>query len=284
MTDAQVIGFYGHSAGKKFGEFSNFYSSAKPFEFRLPSFAKRAGFPELVSCVFAEKAIMAVKAALMGDLECFNAIDKARDPFTVKRLGRTVKNFDAKLWEHHLKDTAFEAVKQKFAGDAHLRKLLLETGDATLAEATKNDAIWGIGLNVGDPRVQSPAQWKGRNILGEALMQTRAFLRDGGVDSGSRVSSAEGSARGSHCKVTNALSISVDSEPNEPPRKRQRTEGGNSQTAFQNLFNKQHAAVEPSLVSQLLEMGFPAVAAEKALRDSSGSVIAAVEQLTANRE
>ena len=54
---------------------------------------------------------------------------------------------------------------------------MLRTGERLLAEATANDAIWGIGLNVGDSRVQTPSRWPGTNILGWALMEARTALR-----------------------------------------------------------------------------------------------------------
>jgi len=172
-----VIGFYGHRPGTQFCEFSNFFLHNRPFEFVLPIYARRAGFPTSVWCHFSEKAIMATKAALMGDLEVFGYIDKADDPRSCKALGRGVRNFDEALWQRHLDQTAFEVVRQKFESDRRLRDLLLSTGNKTLAEAAPNDCIWGIGLPRSDPQVQNPALWRGRNILGTALMRTRDHLR-----------------------------------------------------------------------------------------------------------
>ena len=41
------------------------------------------------------------------------------------------------------------------------------------------DSIWGIGLQLDDPRCQDPAQWQGESILGRALMRVRDTLRNG---------------------------------------------------------------------------------------------------------
>ena len=172
-----VISFYSHKQGHPYREFSNFFRHIQPFEFVLPAFAQRDGFPKSILCSFSEKAIMATKAALMADLETFRAIDEADNPKLCKALGREVRAFDDELWQYHLEQTAFEVVKQKFESDKSCRDLLLSTGDAILAEAAPNDSIWGIGLHPTDPRVQNPAQWCGRNILGVALMRTRAHLR-----------------------------------------------------------------------------------------------------------
>jgi len=178
MSTTKVIGFYSSKVGVPLREFSNFFRCSPPFDFHLPSYAKRAGFPDVLKCEFSEKAIMAIKAALMGDRPTFDRITEAKDPATCKKLGRAVTNFNAQLWEQHLEETAYEAVRQKFAADCRLEAVLLGTGDAILAEATTNDKIWGIGLNVGDPRVKDPSKWNGRNALGKALMRTRDFLRN----------------------------------------------------------------------------------------------------------
>eukprot|EP00747_Dinoflagellata_sp_TGD_P162516 gnl/TRDRNA2_/TRDRNA2_180201_c0_seq1.p1 gnl/TRDRNA2_/TRDRNA2_180201_c0~~gnl/TRDRNA2_/TRDRNA2_180201_c0_seq1.p1 ORF type:complete len:239 (+),score=45.65 gnl/TRDRNA2_/TRDRNA2_180201_c0_seq1:77-718(+) len=173
----EVIGFYSNKPGRRFREFSNFFDEAPPFMFQLPAFARLEGCPEEVPCEFSEKAIMITKAALMGDSEIFAEIATSSNPADCKKLGRGVRNFNQELWDKHIEEVAFEVVKQKFAADATLRKVLLSTGDKVIAEAAPNDCIWGIGLPTGDARVGDPAQWCGRNILGYALMKTRTHLR-----------------------------------------------------------------------------------------------------------
>ena len=58
-----------------------------------------------------------------------------------------------------------------------LRALLLAAGDKTLAEASPEDCIWGIGLSADDPRALTPSPWRGKNWLGETLARVRAELR-----------------------------------------------------------------------------------------------------------
>ena len=133
-----MIGFYGHNPAAKYREFSNFYDHGKrPFTFELPSFAKKEGFPEIVQCEFSEKAIMVTKAAIFNDRISFNKMLEAKEPKIVKELGRGVSQFDNKIWSEHLEKVAFEVVRQKFTSDPALAKVLLDTGDATIAESTK---------------------------------------------------------------------------------------------------------------------------------------------------
>lgn len=175
MCGERVIGFYGHQSSKKWCEFSNFYN-VSPYDFHLPAFAVKEGLPRTVTCQFSEKAIMVTKAAMMSDFESFNKMLAAETPGDVKALGRQVTNFDNDLWSKHLDEVAYEVVRQKFASDPALAALLLSTGESILAEATSKDKIWGIGLDVGDPRVQDLALWNGRNVLGTALMRARSHL------------------------------------------------------------------------------------------------------------
>jgi len=184
-----VLGFYGH--GVKAGEyrcFSNFFDQEQmPFDFVVPAQFCARPLEEkdcVVQCDFSEKAIMLCKAAATGDLVTFEAIKSCTDPATAKRLGRQVQHFDSAVWDRIVCSVAFEVVYQKFSKTAVIRDVLLETGDRLIAEATRNDKNWGIGLDVGDARVQSPSKWQGSNILGWALMETRNALRHGKTANG----------------------------------------------------------------------------------------------------
>mmetsp|Transcript_9942 Transcript_9942/g.14003 ORF Transcript_9942/g.14003 Transcript_9942/m.14003 type:complete len:236 (-) Transcript_9942:44-751(-) len=180
--EGTLLLFYSHAPNKAYREFSNFFVHNRPYRFNLPGFACRQDLPTFLWCEFSEKAIMATKAALMGDAEMFKEIEVAPDPASCKALGRGVRNFDEELWQRHLEAVAFEVVKQKFQSEKALRELLLTTGNRAIAEAAPNDSIWGIGMSSSDPNAQDPAKWRGRNILGNALMQARSYIRGDAVD------------------------------------------------------------------------------------------------------
>lgn len=59
-----------------------------------------------------------------------------------------------------------EALRAKFTQNEDLKKILLETGDATLVEHTANDNYWGDG---GDGN--------GKNMLGKLLIELREEFR-----------------------------------------------------------------------------------------------------------
>lgn len=183
FPDSEVVGFYGH--GERAGVyrcFSNFFDqSDMPFDFVVPAeFCARAlgEVDRVVRCEFSEKAIMLCKAAAMGDRASYEELVHVKDPSTAKRIGREVLSFAQAVWDHIVCAVAFEVVHQKFSKTPALQPVLLQTGDRLIAEATRNDKNWGIGIDVGDRRVQSPSKWQGFNLLGWALMETRAILRE----------------------------------------------------------------------------------------------------------
>lgn len=108
-----VVQFYGHSAGKPYRWFSNFYMH-EPYPFVLPACCVRPGWPESVPVRFAEAAIMLCKAALFDDRGAFDAMVKAANPRYVKSLGRQVEGFTEQGWAAVVLTVAYEAVHQKF--------------------------------------------------------------------------------------------------------------------------------------------------------------------------
>ena len=154
---------------------SNFADT--PFMFDVKDvLGERAG--KLLSPIHvehSEKALMLTKATAMGDRDTISLLLVATTPRACKGLGRKVSPWDQPLWDTLVKRVAFGVLYQKFSTNEPLEERLLATSGLSLAEG--DDPIWGIGLERSDPLVQDPSQWKGRNILGFALMQVRAALR-----------------------------------------------------------------------------------------------------------
>ncbi|WP_051732115.1 NADAR family protein [Kitasatospora phosalacinea] len=124
----------------------------------------------------AEHWMMAGKARLFGDEEAVPKILGARTPAEAKNLGRLVKGFDQEQWVAHRFELVVAGSSAKFGQDEQLRAYLLHTGTRVLVEASPLDRIWGIGLAADDERAGAPAQWRGLNLLGFALMEARARL------------------------------------------------------------------------------------------------------------
>lgn len=147
-----------------YGAFSNWYMSP----FRLDG---------LDFCC-NEQYIMYRKALALGDAKTASAIMASSSPAEHQALGRKVKGYNAFIWEGLRQTAALKGLLAKFRQNPALKEELLGTGNAWLVECHRGDNVWSCGLNVTDPARLDCASWKGYNILGAALMETRALLLD----------------------------------------------------------------------------------------------------------
>lgn len=81
-----------------------------------------------------------------------------------KKLG-TTRDFPLRTdWESVKETIMYDALLAKFSQNEDAKKVLLQTGDATIIEDAPHDFVWGIG------------DGSGANKLGIALMKVRATL------------------------------------------------------------------------------------------------------------
>ncbi|WP_434417850.1 NADAR family protein [Nannocystis pusilla] len=124
----------------------------------------------------AEQFMMAEKARLFGDEATRAKILATDSPRQHKALGREVAGFVQAVWDRECLEIVVRGNRAKFTQNPDLRAALLATGDKLLVEASPLDRLWGVGLRADDPRIHDPRQWRGKNLLGEALMRVRAEL------------------------------------------------------------------------------------------------------------
>ncbi|MCF2530587.1 NADAR family protein [Yinghuangia soli] len=126
----------------------------------------------------AEHWMMAGKARKFGDAEAERRAVAASHPKAAKAVGRQVRGFDEATWVAGRFALVVEGNVAKFGQHPDLLAYLLGTNTRVLVEASPMDRIWGIGLAAADPRADDPAQWRGLNLLGFALMEARTRLRN----------------------------------------------------------------------------------------------------------
>ncbi|MFB7474628.1 NADAR family protein [Kitasatospora sp. NPDC056184] len=129
-----------------------------------------------VAYATAEHWMMAGKARMFGDERTLARILTAPGPGEAKKLGRQVRNFDDTTWTAGRFELVVEGNVAKFGGHEELRGYLLSTRQRVLVEASPLDRIWGIGLGADHESARRPAEWRGQNLLGFALMEARARL------------------------------------------------------------------------------------------------------------
>jgi len=125
----------------------------------------------------AEQWMMASKARLFGDTETLVKILETADPKTQKKLGREVSGFDPVIWERNRFAIVLAGSIAKFSQNENLKKVLMDTGTAVLVEASPYDNIWGIGMRENEAGIEDPTNWKGLNLLGQALTAAREYIR-----------------------------------------------------------------------------------------------------------
>jgi len=123
-----------------------------------------------------EQYMMEQKALLFNDIEAAKDIMKTDSPMEQKAIGRKVKNFDRTIWDQHCMSIVIKANFAKFSQDILLAKQLIRTDYKIIVEASPYDKIWGIGMHESEEGIEDPANWKGLNLLGNAIMNVRSLL------------------------------------------------------------------------------------------------------------
>jgi len=159
-TTQCFIGF--HMPDEPYGFLSNWYMC----EFSVDG--------KKYNCV--EQCMMEQKALLFGDTDIAGKIMATSDQSEMQALGRQAKGFDSVVWNGHKQLIVYKALYAKFSQNADLKTKLLATGDARLAECSRSDLVWGIGMSARDKGVEDISNWKGQNLLGFALEMLRSEL------------------------------------------------------------------------------------------------------------
>lgn len=124
------------------------------------------------NCV--EQWMMACKAGMFGDVETFEKILNEPHPKKQKDLGREVKGYNEEMWKAERFECVGHGIFSKFDQNLELKRFLLQfPSDTIFAEAAPWDKNWGIGMGPDDPDALDIYKWKGTNLLGKLIGQTR---------------------------------------------------------------------------------------------------------------
>lgn len=124
-----------------------------------------------------EHWMMANKALLFNDTQSFKQILECNTPGEAKKLGRQVIGFVEGVWKQHRYHIVIQGNIHKFSQNRALGEFLLATKNRVLVEASPVDPIWGVGLDQKSKDIDNVYSWRGLNLLGFALMETRDFLK-----------------------------------------------------------------------------------------------------------
>ena len=124
-----------------------------------------------------EQYMMYQKACCFNDVESANEILNTNDVAEIKQLGRFVQNYNENCWNGVRQLIVYDGLQAKFLQNEELKKKLLDTKEAVLAECAVKDRIWGIGLSMTDGSRVDRDKWRGQNLLGYSLMMVREKIK-----------------------------------------------------------------------------------------------------------
>lgn len=148
-----------------------FFTSKSPFS----NFNRRRFTVDGVLFDHMEQYLMYCKALYFADLQVAKLVLREPDPVVCKRLGRSVRPFNAEKWDIAVWNIALKGMHAKYTQNKDYLALLLESAGRELVEASPYDYVWGIGIDINDPRIHDRSQW-GNNKQGKLTMKTREAL------------------------------------------------------------------------------------------------------------
>lgn len=119
-----------HNPDEAYGFLSNWHLSS--FKFEGKEFSS------------LEQYMMYSKAVCFHDLDTATKIMSTDDVALIKALGRSVSDYDDNVWNECRERVVFNGLMAKFSQNASLKRLLLDTGDALLAEAPLTIEFGGL--------------------------------------------------------------------------------------------------------------------------------------------
>lgn len=113
----------------------------------------------------------------------FNDSVTARDimdnfrPNKLEELGRKIRNYDLHSWSRYCRSYLRQGNFAKFSQNPNIRQQLIDNvRNGELVYAVVDDCLLGVGLKDEDGRLYQKKSWKGKNLLGRALMEVRDML------------------------------------------------------------------------------------------------------------
>jgi ribA/ribD-fused uncharacterized protein len=155
---------YALSAGHK-SAFSNMHPSA----FRL----WKKDFSN------AEQAYVYAKAMTFKDIQIAEAVMRTDSGYEARKLGKMIAGFDKQKWDGMQVKIMKAVVMQKFLHCEKVRNLMLQKykdGYSFVHVGGPYAVFWSNGLSEEKSQVVPPAEWPGRDMLGQILNETAEYI------------------------------------------------------------------------------------------------------------
>lgn len=151
-----------HKPDEPFGFLSNWY----PSDFAIDG----------INFSSVEQYIMYRKCLILGEEDIAKQILLTDDVALQQKLARNTNKYSETIWNGMRQIVVMRGLIAKFSQNEDLLKMLADTQDAYLVECAWSDKVWACGIGIDSDDKQDMSKWKGKNILGFALMEVRNML------------------------------------------------------------------------------------------------------------
>ncbi|KAJ3392046.1 hypothetical protein HDU80_010932 [Chytriomyces hyalinus] len=159
-----------------------------------------------------------------------------------KYLGRNVQNFVDTVWKTNARWLSDVAILIKCLQNAGAMEELVRTRGLMIAEGSKQDLVWGIGMEACYPASLEQNKWRGKNWLGQSLVRVRKQIqvkKDGKKDEviNNRSRTAPNPIRTPLSSIhSGARSVFESTPSSSAPAKRKR--GSNLNAKYNDMHNQ----------------------------------------------
>lgn len=94
----------------------------------------------------------------------------------LEELGRKVRSYDHPRWSRYCRSFLVRGNFAKFSQNPNVRQQLIDDVQSGELVFSVEDHLLGIGFSEDDARAFRKNSWKGRNLLGQALMEVREMI------------------------------------------------------------------------------------------------------------
>jgi ribA/ribD-fused uncharacterized protein len=174
METEDSIYFYGIK--NEYAYMSNFYPSIF-YENGIKYNCSEQYFMYYKCLTFNDTLFSRVQTKENTNNDLLEKILNETSPTKIKKLGRSVNNYNEEIWSNKRYEIMVNALRLKFSQNNDIKDKLIKTENKNLYEASQFDRIWGIGYFAKNAITKDKSKF-GNNLLGKALMEIRNELKN----------------------------------------------------------------------------------------------------------